>query len=92
MRCLISSDLVAAKLSRSKTWFLKNKTRLMTENGFPKPIAAVGDVWDEIAIDRWIDAYNDNAFSFRTVDEAERERVKSDISDRIRQVFPNFKQ
>lgn len=92
MRCLISSDLVAAKLSRSRTWFAKNKTRLMTVNGFPKPIAAIGDVWDETAIDRWIDAQNDNAFSFRTVDEAERERVKSDISDRIRQVFPNFKQ
>lgn len=88
MRCLIPSDLVAAKLSRSPSWFNKNKNRLITENGFPKPIAAIGDVWDETAIDRWIDAQG-NPFAVLPVDEEECNRIHSDISDRIKLVFSN---
>lgn len=87
MRCLIASDLVAAKLARSQSWFNKNRRRLIEENGFPKPISAIGDVWDETAIDRWIDAQG-NPFAV-PVDDAERQRVQSDISDRIRLVFSN---
>lgn len=87
MRCLIPSDLVAAKLSRSQGWFNRNKARLIAENGFPKPIAAIGDVWDETAIDRWIDGQG-NPYAV-PVDDAERQRVQSDISDRIRLVFSN---
>lgn len=88
MRCLIASDLVAAKLARSQSWFNKNKIRLISENGFPAPIAAVGDVWDETAIDRWIDAQGNPFAAAVPVDDDERRRVQSDISDRIKQVFP----
>lgn len=88
MRCLIASDLVAAKLARSQSWFNKNRRRLIEENGFPKPISAVGDVWDEAAIDRWIDAQG-NPFAVLPVDEAECDRIHSDISDRIKLVFSN---
>ena len=87
MRCLISADIVAAKLGRSLSWFKANKTRLISEEGFPPPLAAVGNVWDETLIDRWFDRIA-GISAPSCIDPSEAARVEYDVSARMAELFP----
>lgn len=60
----------AAKIGRSVAWlYKKHNRRALEAKGFPPPLAIPGLLaWDEVAIDRWLDAQMPPALRPRDAD------------------------
>ena len=54
-RQLLTSAQVAAKLGHRLGWFYGHRAALEAR-GFPLPVDGCGNRWDQLAIDRWLDA------------------------------------
>lgn len=81
-RMLLNAPEVALKLKHSLTWFARNRERLETEHGFPRPIDGVGRRWDPVAIDRWLDLQLPEHLRAPT-GPAELERAEQEYWDQI---------
>lgn len=52
----LTTEEVAAILRKSTEWFYRNRDRLIRECGFPQPLRGLGTIWDNKAIEAWMDA------------------------------------
>jgi predicted DNA-binding transcriptional regulator AlpA len=54
----LSARQTAAKLGFSRSWFYKNKDRLMREEGFPAPSPMFAKPrWDALAVETWMNQH-----------------------------------
>ncbi len=54
-RALLDTVGLARRLGRTPEWFYRHKDELMDVHGFPPPVTGLGNRWDPVAIDRWLD-------------------------------------
>lgn len=82
-RNLLTVSDVCFKFKKSRTWFDKNRARLL-DKGFPAPIEALGgDRYDEYAIDLWLDSLLPTGYKKEQAEPHEEFEANKRISARI---------
>jgi predicted DNA-binding transcriptional regulator AlpA len=80
-RKLLTVRELADRIDRTAGYIYRNWRRLVAEEGFPPPVRGLGNRWDPVAVDAWLDAQipPERRIEIHAADPLETERRKLEL-------------